>query len=46
MRATYGRNMEVKKKLDEAGYESYVPMRYVVTLDRRGCKPPLQTASS
>lgn len=38
MRATYGRNMEVKKKLDEAGYESYVPMRYVVTLDRRGCK--------
>ena len=38
MRATYGRNMEVKKKLDEAGYESYVPMRYVVTLDRRGSK--------
>lgn len=38
MRATYGRNMEVKKKLDEAGFESFVPMRYVVSLDRRGRK--------
>ena len=38
MRATYGRNMEVKKKLDEAGYQSYIPMRYVVALDRRGRK--------
>ena len=35
MRATYGRNMDVKKKLDEAGFESFVPMRYVVVLDRR-----------
>ncbi len=38
MRATYGRNMDVKKKLDEAGFESFVPMRYVVALDRRGRK--------
>lgn len=38
MRATYGRNMEIKKKLDEAGLESFVPMRYVVALDRRGRK--------
>jgi transcription antitermination factor NusG len=38
MRATYGRNMEVKKKLDEAGLESFVPMRYVVAVDRRGRK--------
>lgn len=38
MRATYGRNMEIKKKLDEAGFESFVPMRYVVSLDRRGRK--------
>lgn len=38
MRATYGRNMEVKKALDEAGFESYVPMRHVVSIDRRGRK--------
>ncbi len=38
MRATYGRNMDVKKKLDEAGIESFVPMRHVVAQDRRGCK--------
>ena len=38
MRATYGRNMEVKNKLDEAGFESFVPMRYVVSIDRRGRK--------
>ena len=35
MRATYGRNMDVKKKLDEAGFESFVPMRYVVVMDKR-----------
>lgn len=34
MRATYGRNMDVKKKLDEAGFESFVPMRYVVVMDK------------
>ena len=38
MRATYGRNMEVKQKLDEAGFRTFVPMRYVVALDRRGRK--------
>ena len=38
MRATYGRNMEIKQKLDEAGVESFIPMRYVVALDRRGRK--------
>ena len=38
MRATYGRNMDVKQKLDEAGFRSFVPMRYVVALDRRGRK--------
>ena len=36
MRATYGRNLEAKKALDEAAVENYVPMRYVVTVDRRG----------
>ena len=35
MRATYGRNMDVKKKLDEGGFESFVPMRYVVVQDKR-----------
>lgn len=38
MRATYGRNMDVKKKLDEAGIESFVPMHYVIALDKRGRK--------
>lgn len=38
MRATYGRNMEVKQKLDEAGFRTFVPMHYVVALDRRGRK--------
>ena len=38
MRATYGRNMDVKKKLDEAGSESFVPMHYVIALDKRGRK--------
>lgn len=38
MRATYGRNMEVKHNLDQAGFESFVPMRYVVTQDTRGRK--------
>lgn len=38
MRATYGRNMEMKQNLDEAGFQSFVPMRYVVALDRRGRK--------
>lgn len=38
MRATYGRNMEVKKRLDEAGVESYIPMHYVLSIDRRGRK--------
>ena len=38
MRATYGRNLEAKKAMEEAGIESYVPMRYVVSLDRRGRK--------
>ena len=36
MRATYGRNLEAKKALDEAAVENYVPMRYVVTTDKRG----------
>jgi len=38
MRATYGRNQEAKKHLDEAGVESFIPMHYVVTLDKRGRK--------
>ena len=38
MRATYGRNQEAKKILDEAGVESFIPMRFVVTVDRRGRK--------
>lgn len=38
MRATYGRNQEAKKKLDEAGVESFIPMHHVVTIDRRGRK--------
>ena len=38
MRATYGRNQEAKKRLDEKGVESFIPMRYVVTIDRKGRK--------
>ena len=38
MRATYGRNQEAQKILDEAGVESFIPMRFVVTVDRRGRK--------
>lgn len=38
MRATYGRNLEVKKKLDEAGVESFIPMHHIVSVDRRGRK--------
>lgn len=38
MRATYGRNLAAKRMLDEAGVESYIPMHYVVTSDRRGRK--------
>lgn len=38
MRATYGRNLEAKKSLDEVGVESFIPMHHVVTLDRRGRK--------
>lgn len=38
MRATYGRNLEVKRKLDEAGVESFIPMHHVVSVDRRGHK--------
>ncbi len=38
MRATYGRNQEAKKRLDEAGVESFIPMHHVVTIDRRGRK--------
>lgn len=34
MRATYGRNMVVRRRLDEWGVESFVPMRY--RLVRRG----------
>lgn len=38
MRATYGRNQEAKKRLDEKGLESFIPMHYVVTIDRKGRK--------
>lgn len=38
MRATYGRNMEAKKKLDESGVESYIPMHHVISLGKGGRK--------
>lgn len=38
MRATYGRNMEAKKMLDESGVESFIPMHHVISLGRGGRK--------
>ena len=38
MRATYGRNMEAKKMLDETGVESFIPMHHVISLGKGGRK--------
>ena len=38
MRATYGRNLEAKKMLDETGVESYIPMHHVISLGKGGRK--------
>ena len=38
MRATYGRNMEAQKKLDETGVESFIPMHHVISLEKGGRK--------
>ena len=38
MRATYGRNMEAKRVLDESGVVSFIPMHYVISPGKGGRK--------